>query len=318
MEQEIRELDEKINEEPIFVIKNNSPLIKHLVISGGSVWGFSAFGILYEAIAQGLVQMSNIETIFMTSVGAIIGTMVSLKIEPDLLLNYLIKRPWETLCKNNRYSVLEIYEAKGVIHRGFFENMFAPLFKSIDLDPDITMLGLYEYNGIEIHIYTSELNKFHSIDISFKTHPEWRVIDAIYASCCIPLFFAPLIIGNECYIDGGFHLNYPISKVKTENLDEIFAISLGNPSDSLSKTIIDGKSNIVDILSMVIYNVIHQTNMFSNENSKDIKHQIVLKEKTTLEYCIQVLYNKEEREHLVKKGRDLLIQHLLDASNKLD
>jgi hypothetical protein len=103
---------------------NQKSIIKHLVISGGSVWGFSAFGIIYEAISQGIVQMSNIESIFMTSVGSIIGTMVSLKIPPDILLTYLIKRPWETLCKNNRYSVLDIYDAKGIIHCGFFENMF--------------------------------------------------------------------------------------------------------------------------------------------------------------------------------------------------
>ena len=70
--------------------KEEESPIKHLVISGGSIWGFSAFGVIYEAIAQGFVQMPNIKSIFMTSVGAIIGTMVSLKIPPDILLNYLI------------------------------------------------------------------------------------------------------------------------------------------------------------------------------------------------------------------------------------
>lgn len=295
--------------EPVENAGVKEPTIKHLVISGGSMWGLSAFGIIYEAIAQGFVQMSNIKSIFMTSVGAIIGTMVSLKIPPDILLNYLIKRPWETLCKNNRYSVLEIYESKGIIHRGFFENMFEPLFKSVDLDIHITIRELYEYTGIEAHIYTTELNEFQSIDISFMTYPEWRVIDAIYASCSVPFFFAPLIIGNKCYVDGGFHENYPISKY-TGNPDEVLAISLGNPSDSLSKTVIDENSNIVDILSTVISNVIRQTSMFSNNNDRPIKHQIVLKQRTTLEYCIQVLYNKEDREQLVKMGRELFIEHL--------
>jgi len=230
--------------------------------------------------------------------------MVSLKIPPDVLLNYLVKRPWETLCKNNRFSILELYDSKGIIHRGFFENMFEPLFKSVDIDLDITMLGLYEYNGIEAHIYTTELNQFTSIDISFKTHPEWRVIDAVYASCCVPLFFAPLIIGCDCYVDGGFHLNYPISKY-TGNTEEVLAISLGNPSAALSKRKIDSSSNIVDILSTVIFNVIRQTTMFSNDNSKEVKYQFVLCEQTTMEYCIQVLYNKTEREHLVQLGREL-------------
>lgn len=291
------------------LIKEEESPIKHLVISGGSIWGFSAFGVIYEAIAQGFVQMPNIKSIFMTSVGAIIGTMVSLKIPPDILLNYLIKRPWETLCKSNRYSVLEIYESKGIIHRGFFENMFEPLFKSVDLNLNITIRELYEYTGIEAHIYTTELNEFKSIDISFMTHPEWRVIDAIYASCSVPLFFTPLIIGDKCYVDGGFLENYPISRYMG-NPEEVLAISLGNPSDSLSKTVIDDKSNIVDILSTVISNIIRQTTLFSNNNGRPIKHQVVLKQRTTLEYCIQVLYNKEDREQLVKLGRELFIEHL--------
>jgi NTE family protein len=300
----MNETDKKLTENnPMSVIKNNPP-IKHLVISGGSVWGFSAFGIIYEAIAQGVVQINQIESIFMTSVGAIIGTMVSLKIPPDILLNYLVKRPWETLCKTNRHSILELYDSKGIIHRGFFENMFEPLFKSVDIDLDITMLGLYEYNGIEAHIYTTELNEFTSIDISFKTHPEWRVIDAVYASCCVPLFFTPFIVGDECYVDGGFHLNYPISKY-TGNPEEVLAISLGNPSAGPSKRKIDDSSNIVDILSTVIFNVIRQTTMFSNDNSRVVKYQFVLYEQTTLEYCIQVLYNKSDRERLVKEGREL-------------
>ena len=123
------------------------------------------------------------------------------------------------------------------------------------------------------------------------------------------IFFTPLIIGDKCYVDGGFHENYPISRY-TGNPEEVLAISLGNPSDSLSKTVIDDKSNIVDILSTVISNVIRQTTLFSNNNGRPIKHQVVLKQRTTLEYCIQVLYNKEDREQLVKLGRELFIEHI--------
>lgn len=291
------------------------PKIKHIVISGGSVWGLVAFGILYQAIEQQLFQIEDIESMFMTSVGSIIGTMLALKIDKQLLLNYLIKRPWETLCKNNRFSLLEIYEEKGIIHRGFFENMFSPLLKSVDLSTDITLAEFHKYNGIDLHIYTTELNHFESIDISFKTHPEWRLIDAIYASCCIPLLFSPLIIENKCYIDGAFHLNYPISKCK-ENPDEILAISMGNLREIPVDDNIYSKSTIIDLLSAVMRNIISHNSLMFNDNSHKLRYQIVMNNKATLDYCIQVLYNKEKRECLINDGRQLLTNHLISLHSQ--
>jgi predicted acylesterase/phospholipase RssA len=287
--------------------------IKHLVISGGTVWGFSVFGILEEAIETGFLHMDDIESIYATSVGTILGTMFALKIETHLLRDYLIRRPWETLCKQNRHSVLEIYDGKGIVHRGFFENMFSPLLKSVDLSCDITLADFYAYNGIEIHFYTTELNQYELIDISFKTHPEWRLIDAIYASSSVPLLFSPLIIENKCYVDGGFLLNYPISKCleNVENINEVLGISLGNlqkDSKNFERQIHSG-SSVLDVVSLVINNVIYYNSLFTNDNSHLLDYQIILSQTITLEYLTQVLYSKEERELLITNGRKEFSTH---------
>jgi patatin-like phospholipase/acyl hydrolase len=88
--------------------------IKHLVVSGGSVWGFSAFGMLSQAITTGFLNMDDIQTIYSTSVGSIVCVMLALKIEHSLLKEYLIQRPWENVCKKNRCSVLEIFDNRGI------------------------------------------------------------------------------------------------------------------------------------------------------------------------------------------------------------
>jgi len=76
--------------------------IKHIVVSGGSVWGFSSFGILFQSITTGFLHMDDIQTMHCTSAGSIICVMLSLKIDHNLLKEYIIQRPWETVCKKNR------------------------------------------------------------------------------------------------------------------------------------------------------------------------------------------------------------------------
>jgi predicted acylesterase/phospholipase RssA len=276
--------------------------IKQLVLSGGNVWGFSMLGILLEAIQTGFLHMDDIQTIHATSVGSLVGVVVSLKIEPQLIRDYFIKRPWDSLCKKNRYSILDIYDEKGIVHRGFLENLFSPLFKSIELPVETTLKELYEYNGIDFHIYTTELNTFTLVDISFKTHPDWSVIDTIHASCAVPLLFKPFIHDGKCYIDGGFLLNYPITKCKCENLTEVLGISLGNISEDQKEPPISHSSNIFDFIFSVLFNVIKCNSLFKNDNSLPFPYQIQIYNKTTLDYFLEVLYTKEERERLVTMG----------------
>lgn len=284
--------------------------IKHLVLSGGNVWGFAMFGMLEQAIESGFLHMDAVESIYATSAGSLIGALISLKIEPHILHDYIIKRPWETVCKANRYSVLEIYDGRGIIHRGFIEEFFAPLLKLVDLSINISLADFYNYNGIDFHIYSTELNRYELIDISFKTHPEWTLIDAIYASSSIPLIFAPIIKDNQCFIDGAFLLNYPITKVPRENPKEVFGISIGNPPDNVKETPITTSSNVIDVVSAALFNVIYKNRLFSNDNSLPFPYQIIFREKPTIEYCVEVIYSREERSRLVARGRQYAIHYL--------
>lgn len=281
---------------------DNSRKIKHIVISGGAEWGFMGFGILYQAIECGFLHMDDIKSLYMCSVGSIIGCMMSLKIDHGIIHDYLIKRPWETVCKQNKYSILELFDSKGLIHRGFFEKMFSPLLKSVDLDVNITLGELYDYNGIDIHIFTTEINKFVIVDLSHTTHPEWRLIDAIYASCSIPLVFSPMIIDEECYMDGGILLNYPICEClnEVEETTEVFGISLGNNYTVDMK--VTATSNIFDAASIILSKIVTHYKLFSNDNTQKIAYQIQCIQNTTIENFMNALYNKECRRSLIYDG----------------
>lgn len=284
--------------------KQYSRKIKHITISGGAEWGFMGFGILFEAIDSGFLHMDDVKSLYMCSAGSIIGSMLALKIEYKTIHDYLIKRPWETVCKQNKCSILNLFDSKGLIHRGFFENMFSPLLKSVDLDVNITLGELYDYNGIDIHIFTTEINKFVTVDLSHTTHPEWRLIDAIYASSCIPFVFSPLIIGDHCYMDAGILLNYPIREclLHVDNIDEVLGISFGNNYTDTEESRITDTSNIFDVVTTVLSKVVKHNRLFSNDQTQNAPYQIHCMQNTTLENCMNALYNKDIRKTLIYIG----------------
>lgn len=277
--------------------------IKHLVLSGGAIWGLSMIGILLEAIHTDFLNMNDIESIHATSVGSMIAVAFSLKIDPLLIRNYFIKRPWDSLCKKNRFSILDVYNEKGIIHQGFFEKIFTPLFESVELPLHITMKELYDYNGIDIHIYTTLLYQFQLVDISYKTHPEWTVIQAIHASCSIPLIFTPCMKDAMCYIDGGFLLNYPITKCVYENPEEVLGISIGNLSQTQQEEPVTPSTNIFDFIFYVFFYIIKHYTLFQNDHSQSFPYQVILyNTNNSYNYFFEVLYQQKEREDLVKLG----------------
>jgi len=151
--------------------------IKHLVISGGGINGFVFYGVLKETCHQNIWNMNYSKTIYCTSIGSVLAVMLSLKYDWPTIDDYLIKRPWHQVYKFDMYSIMDSFQKRGIFNVKVIEETFLPLFKGKDVSIDITMKEFYEMSGIELHIITTETNEFVKVDISHKTHPDWRVVD---------------------------------------------------------------------------------------------------------------------------------------------
>lgn len=284
--------------------ESSSPKIKGIVLSGGGPIGFSMYGILRESNKNGFWKMDEIEQIYGTSVGAVIGLMISLKYDWDTLDEYLINRPWQNIFKFDMYSLINSIQKKGIFDKNILIQIFAPLFNGMDIPIDITMADFYEKTKIEHHFYTSEINESEIgiIDISHKSHPEWIVIDAVYASCCLPILFSPLQMGEKCYIDGGICNNYPIKNSIENGLekDEIFGIGMEMNEKQLNK--IEEKSTLFDYMVFILYKLMSK--IVSNEKEiLEIKYEIKIKNSGNLLYDIlNATSSKEERIRLINSG----------------
>jgi NTE family protein len=283
----------------------NTNIIKHLVLSGGGVVGFSFYGLLRETSKRGLWDIRNIQTIFGTSVGAIIGVFIALQYDWDTLDDFIIKRPWQNVYKLSMDSFLYAFHNKGILDKKIMEHTFSPLFKGKDIDMNITMKEFYEITKIELHIMTVDINTYDLVDISYKTHPDWIVLDAVYCSCCLPIVFQPIIKDDMCFCDGGFMANYPVKQCieNGANPDEIFGMCRCSIFDSSSN--IDAKSNLFDYILNILYKTISKI-LNKNTVHKIYKEAIVNCPPLSMYDLYETSSSMNKRIELIEKGCEYL------------
>ena len=283
------------------------PTIKHLVISGGGIAGITTYSILREANKSGMWNIENIESIYGTSAGSIIGVIIALKYDWSEIDNYVLKRPWENVFKFDIGAVLRSFDSKGILGKKIIEEIICPLLKGKDLEPTITMKELYEYSKIDIHIFSTEIHKYESVDISHKTHPDWKVIDAVYCSACLPIIFMPYLKDGRCYSDGGITNNYPIYACLDSgaNSDEIFGITLSKEQEK-TQTITE-ESSLFDYLSFILNKMYKQANLASVKNrSYTIKYEPVVENAIVSIYDFaNISSSQKERSRLLDKGIEI-------------
>ena len=206
-----------MNREPEKSVENEEeteekkkPNIKHIVLSGGGTVGLCQYGALRESNKRGLWSIENIESIYGISVGCIVGLFISLNFDWEVLDDYLIKRPWQNVINFTMNSLIQSFDSRGILDNKVIVEILHPLFRAKNIDINCTMKELYEITNIDLHIFVTELNSYQLIDICHTDFPDWKVLDAVYASCCLPLIFKPLLADSCCYVDGGFIQNYPI------------------------------------------------------------------------------------------------------------
>jgi predicted acylesterase/phospholipase RssA len=196
-------------------------MIQHLVLSGGANIGFMFVGTLQTLLERNIFNMQDIQSIHATSIGTTIGTSLSLGYTIDEIKAYMINRPWHDLYKINVATCYTAIQEGGFFGKDIAVKSIEPFLLGKNLSIDITLAELYEFNKIEIHFYATEFSSLSLVDISYKTHPEWTVVESIYASSCLPILCRPFLKDNKYYIDGAVLLNYPLlpclENVENEN-----------------------------------------------------------------------------------------------------
>lgn len=282
--------------------------IKHLVISGGGPLGLRYLNILKLLNEKGYWLHDNIESIYGTSIGAVIGAFIVLNHDWETLFQYIIKRPWQNAFNINAKQILDSYYNKGICDQNVFKIIFEPLLKSKNLSITITLYELYEYSKISLNMFTFDINSFKTIHLNHIHYPNIQLIDALHMTCALPGLFVPFIMENYCCIDGGIMCNFPIHYCIQEytNHDEILAIKNEYSEQHPSRSLITENTNILEYI-MIFTNKSIQYML--NKEFKDIHIQNTVLCKVnenplTLENITNCLYSEQIREQMIQQGAE--------------
>ena len=283
--------------------------IKHLVIAGGGPTMIQSLGAIQYLEQNKFIELKNVQCIYGTSAGAIVGTLICLKYDWETVNDYIIKRPWHEVFPVSVQNMFDAYTKKGLFDTKTIEKCFKPLLDAKDLSMDINLKDFYEYSKIELHMFSLELNDFKLTDVSYKTHPEISLIKAIQMTASLPVILAPVIMETKCYVDGGIICNYPLQYCldATKNEDEILGFK--NKYDSYNKTQIDSSSTLLDYVMHFIFKIIYS---LSTDNIQPtIKNEVVCNANLmNLESLKNSLKNMETRKELLQNGIESARQFL--------
>ena len=252
--------------------------IKHLIIAGGGPGGLQIMGAVEHLNTTGFWLRENIESIYATSIGTFVGTIVCLNYDWETINKYIIERPWHDVFKLNGKQIMDSFYLKGLYNKKIIETTFKPLLEAKDLSVNITLKEFYEYSKIEFHLFTFEQNKFEVVDLSYKTHPDLTLVQAIYMSSAIPGIFVPTIMDDGCYIDGGVMANYPLSYCIEANK---------NKEDKDLKDEKDEKEDQIDFKDEMLGITFFRD--FSKPNA--FKNNVINNESSVLEFAIGFFIN---------------------------
>ena len=288
-------------------------MIKHLVFSGGGPIMVQVLGAIQHLEKENFVNMKNIESIYGTSAGSIIGILICLDFDWETINDYIIKRPWQDVFPIKVQNIFDAYTKKGVFDIKTIEKCFKPLFDAKDISLDINLEDFYKLTKIELHLFSFEINEYKVHDISYLTHPDLSLMIAVQMTCALPILVTPVCIDGKCYIDGGMSSNYPLGYCITsgKNPDEILGFKNKYSDD---KSYINSESTILDFLLSFLFKAVFSIN--TDNNQPNIKYELLCDVKQlSFNVLRSSLSSIEVRRDLFNSGVESAIKFLSDLEN---
>lgn len=296
--------------------------IKNLVLSGGGVGGFNMYGAIKNMIENKHIDFNKIEKIYSVSVGAIVGVIFSLKLDNQIIDDYLIKRPWYKFINIKPNNILNIWRDKGIFDKSLINIIIKPLLQSKGIDENITLKDFYEITKIEINMFTVNINTTfpEKIKISHNNYPDLELCTALAMTSCVPIAFIPIYYDDKCFIDGGIVDNFPLGEFLNDHKDisnienEVLCFKIKSINE---KKLITKDSNLLEYLFRLVS--ILRTLSIKNSESYSINNIINCNIKNNyLDKWNEALYEEELRKSLILDGKNDSDQFITEFKNSFN
>jgi len=278
--------------------------IKDIVLSSCGPNLVTMLGVLHELHNQDFFNLENIESFYASSGGTIIAVLILLGEDFETIKNYIIKRPWNTVWQIDPNSIFYMYQNMGLFNVDDFYKGFEPFFLAKNIERNITLAEFYEITKKTLYFYITELNEFDVFYANHETHPNMKLIEAMYMSSSVPGIFTPIIRDDKCFIDGGLMNYFPINDILRSCTDTDSILGLCNKRN-IKYNNITSESNILEFFITLIFKNVDYIINNANTNTNDIntlKNIIYVPGFDSNNLWLEMLNSEEKRAEMYELG----------------
>lgn len=172
-----------------------------LVLSGGGARGFAHIGVLKALNENGIYP----DAISAVSAGSIVGCLYAGGYTPEQIFGIFSKL--------DIYKILKFYRpAFGMLRADGLEKVLGQALPTDD------------FKSLQMPLFICATN-FTKAQVTY--FHQGSILNAVMASCAIPMVLKPLQIGGEFYVDGGLMNNLPIEPLE-HSCEDIIGVNV-NP-----------------------------------------------------------------------------------------
>lgn len=204
-------------------------------LSGGFIKGFAHLGVIQALIEHDIKP----DIIAGVSAGSLAGVFYADGNEPYKVLDFFAGHKFFDLTKF-------IIPRMGLFDLTDFQEFIRSNLKAKNIE------------DLEIPFVISATDLDRGRIVNFR---KGSIAERVAASCCMPILFAPVKIGNTHYVDGGLFMNLPISVIRKE-CTKVVGI---NVSPLVAR---EYKKNIMSI-AVRSYNFMFQANTLNEIKNAD-------------------------------------------------
>lgn len=300
----------------------------YLCFEAGGVKGLAYIGMLSKL--EHLNYLSKFKGYAGSSIGAIFAMLLCIGYSSSEIYTTLSTLSFTDMIPKNNvlkdlYNIVTCY---GILDSSIFEKKLVSII-SKKINPTITLAELFKQTNKELVIVVTCLNKLKPVYLHHAQYGHVRLIDAVLASCLVPVFFKSrpfeFIQGSYNYfIDGSVTVHYPIwvfndlAKLYSGDVDLIDK-SVINPNILGLKLLDKNEYNNYEVLDTTItidtvweyYNTILNTIFIQNERM--LVTQTYIKQTITVDTSdikfLDVTNIRNIQDVLYKRGRKAVFQY---------
>ena len=183
---------------------------RYLVFGGGGTHGVTYLGALSALErARGMdCSLWDLAGVAGTSAGSVAALMVLLGLSHDT--RHRLTRALSDMTSVVPCPDLHLfYRSFGWDGGARFRALLQEALQEGGLSPEATLADVRRLVRREFACVCTDLVACAPVVLSATTYPKMRVVDAVYASCCVPFLFVPLQVDGRVFVDGCLTRNVP-------------------------------------------------------------------------------------------------------------